>query len=58
MSSIRFIFALWASKGARLLLRLLRRNATYFPGYLALKLCPDFLAARGQAEKDHRRHRL
>lgn len=23
---------------------MIRRNATYFPGYLALRLCPDFLA--------------
>ena len=51
MGKIRFIFALWAAKGARLLLRLLRRNATYFPGYLALKLCPDFLSRVGKPKK-------
>ena len=51
MGKIRFILALWAAKGARLLLRLLRRNATYFPGYLALKLCPLFLAHVGKPKK-------
>jgi hypothetical protein len=48
---VRFIFALWLSKGARVALRLLRRNATYFPGYLALKLCPAFLSYIGKPKK-------
>ena len=44
MSRIRYFIALWASKSAYILLKLLRRNATMFPGYLALKICPDYLA--------------
>lgn len=51
MGALRFVFALWAAKGARLALRALRRNATYFPGYLALKLCPDFLGRVGKPKK-------
>ncbi len=51
MGRLRFIFALWVSKGARLALRILRRNATYFPGFLALKLCPDFMGRIGKPKK-------
>jgi UDP-N-acetylmuramyl pentapeptide synthase len=39
------------SKCARVALRLLRRNATYFPGLLALKLCPDFMGRVGKPKK-------
>ena len=48
MEKIRFLFALWVSKTARLSLRMLRRNATHFPGFLALKLCPNFLGHVGK----------
>jgi len=41
--SIRFYIALWISKAAMLLQRLLGMNASYFPGKIAIKLCPDFL---------------
>ncbi len=51
MGRLRFIFALWISKCARVALRLLRRNATYFPGLLALKLCPDFMGRVGKPKK-------
>lgn len=44
MNRLRYFIALWASKSAYLALRLLKRNATMFPGYLALKICPDYLA--------------
>ncbi|MBE6814924.1 MAG: DUF1727 domain-containing protein [Ruminococcaceae bacterium] len=44
MSELRYFIALWASKSAYILLKLLKRNATMFPGYLALKICPDYLA--------------
>ena len=44
MKRLRYFIALWASKSAYLALRLLKRNATMFPGYLALKICPDYLA--------------
>ncbi len=44
MRKIRFFIALYAAKAATLLLRLLRRNASCFPGKVALKLCKDFLS--------------
>ena len=48
MGKIRFLLALWIAKCGRLALRILRRNATYFPGLVALKLCPDFLGRVGK----------
>ena len=44
MKKLRFYFALWMAKAVRLAMRLLGRNASYLPGKLAVKLCPDFLA--------------
>lgn len=44
MRKLRYFIALWASKSAYVLLRLLKRNATMYPGYVALKICPDYLA--------------
>lgn len=41
--TLKFYFTLWIAKGVSLLLKLLKRNGTYFPGKLALKLCPNFL---------------
>lgn len=41
--SLRFYIALWAGKLTALLLRLMHRNATHFPGLVAVHLCPDFL---------------
>ena len=43
MGQIRYYFALWASKAVYVLLRLLKRNATMYPGFIALKICPDYL---------------
>lgn len=43
MSKLRFYTAMAVAKTAYLGMRLLRRNATYLPGKLAVKLCPDFL---------------
>lgn len=43
MKKIQFFFALWAAKGSQLLLKLLGRNATYFPGKIAVRVCKDFL---------------
>ncbi len=43
MGKIRYFIALWASKCAYVLLRLLKRNATMFPGRVALIICPDYL---------------
>ena len=45
---IRFYFALWAAKGATWLLRRLGRQASYFGGKLAIRLCPDFLGRIGR----------
>lgn len=44
MRKIRFYIALWLAKAARLAMVILGRNATYLPGKIAVKLCPDFLA--------------
>ena len=43
MKKIRFLIALWMAKLARRGMMLLGRNATYLPGKIAVKLCPDFL---------------
>ncbi|MDR2620821.1 MAG: hypothetical protein LBC29_06900 [Propionibacteriaceae bacterium] len=45
---MRFLIALWAAKISARLLRLLRRNASQFPGKLAMQLCPDFLGRIGK----------
>ena len=44
----KFYIALWGAKVGTALLKLLRRNATFFPGKFALKVCPDFI---GKIEK-------
>ncbi len=46
--SFRFYMALWGAKIGTIFLKLLRRNATFFPGKFALKVCPDFI---GRIEK-------
>ena len=51
MGKLRFILTLWIAKSARLALRILGKNATYFPGYLALRLCPDFMARVGKPKR-------
>lgn len=43
MKKIRFFMALIMAKLARLLLKLLGRNASYLPGEVALKISKDFL---------------
>ena len=45
---IRFRFTIAVVKVATKLLKLMGRNATHLPGWLANKLCPDFL---GHLEK-------
>ena len=45
---LKFYIALWGAKAGTVLLKLLRRNATFFPGKFALKVCPDFI---GKIEK-------
>lgn len=41
--TFRFYIALWGAKIGTVLLKLLRRNATFFPGKFALTICPDFM---------------
>ncbi|MGN0526211.1 MAG: MurT ligase domain-containing protein [Acutalibacteraceae bacterium] len=43
MNRVRYFIALWVSKLVYCLLRLLKRNATMYPGFIALKICPDYL---------------
>lgn len=43
MRKIRFYIALYAAKCARIALVVLGRNATCFPGKVAVKICKDFL---------------
>ena len=41
--TVRFYFALVVSKMVKNLLKLLNREASYLPGKIAIKICPDFL---------------
>ncbi len=41
--TLRFYITLWIAKFSSFTLKLLRRNATYFPGKIALTLCPNFM---------------
>lgn len=43
MKKLRFLFALSVGKLSAFLLKAVGRNATYLPGKIALRLCPDFL---------------
>lgn len=45
---IRFYLAHWSGKLIRLGMRLLKRNATYLPGAVALKIDPDYLQHVGK----------
>ena len=45
MKKIRFMLAMLAGKLALLMLKLLKRTASYTPGYIALKIFPDFLGS-------------
>ena len=44
MKKIRYYLALYVAKASQVLLKLLGRNATFFPGKVAIRLCKDFLA--------------
>lgn len=46
--TFKFYIALWGAKAGTVLLKLLRRNATYFPGKFALTVCPDFIGRIGK----------
>ena len=41
--NLKFYIVLYLAKLSRVALKLIRRDATYFPGKLAVTLCPDFL---------------
>ena len=41
--TFKFYTAMFLAKCANKSLKLLRRNASYFPGNLALKICLNFL---------------
>ena len=40
---LRFWLAFYIAKFGQAFLKLLRKNATYFPGKVAIKICPEFL---------------
>ena len=48
MKKIMFYAALWIGKLVRAGMRILGRNATFFPGVIALKICPEFLRYVGK----------
>lgn len=50
MGAIRFYVTLYIAKLAAFFLKILKRNATYFPGKIAVTLCPDFLGRIGKPE--------
>lgn len=41
--NFRFYMALYIAKSARFAIKMLHKNASNFPGKIALKICPDFL---------------
>ena len=41
--TLKFYVALWIAKLSSFALKILKRNATYFPGKVALSICPDFM---------------
>lgn len=51
MMKLRFWIALFCAKCTMGFMHLVKRNATYFPGKLALKLCPDFLKYVARPDK-------
>ena len=48
--NLRFLFALAVSKAVYHGMRLLGRQASYLPGWFAVKLCPDYLCHIRKAE--------
>lgn len=45
MKKIRFVLAMIAGKLALIALKIIKRTASYTPGYIALKIFPDFLGS-------------
>lgn len=50
MDKIRFYIALFISKFIRLGLKLIKKNATFLPGKIAIKICPSFIGYIGKPE--------
>lgn len=48
---VKFYIGHWAGKLSYVALKVLGRNATYFPGDLAIKICPDYLYKVGKPDK-------
>ena len=51
MGKVRFLAALWMAKLSKPALKITGHGGTNFPGELALKICPDFLAYVSKPEK-------
>ena len=49
--NIKFYFAFYMAKLSVVALKILRRDATQFPGKMAITLCPNFLEQIGKPEK-------
>lgn len=49
--NIRFYFAFYLAKLSVVTLRIIRRDASQFPGKMAITLCPNFLDQIGKPEK-------
>lgn len=43
MNKLKYLLAIFFGKLSGVLLKILNRNIPYYPGYIALKICPDFL---------------
>jgi UDP-N-acetylmuramyl tripeptide synthase len=43
LMTVRFYLALWTGKIVSILMRLLRKKGTTFPGFIALKICPNMI---------------
>lgn len=51
MRKLRFYIAFYIAKFIQCSLKVLKRNATYFPGKVAIKICPYFLQYINKPEK-------
>ncbi len=50
MGRIKYVIALILARLAIIVLKLIRRDASYFPGKIAVTICPDFLGRIGKPE--------
>lgn len=51
MDKLRYCIAFFVAKMGQNILRLFKKNATYFPGKMAIKICPKFLKYIKKPEK-------